>query len=183
MDDNTERPRCHAKARSTGEQCRRRPIPGASVCRTHGGGSPKVQRAAARRVAEAEALAELAKMKIRPVTDPLTELSMLAGEAKAWKELLRSRVAELETLGYSGAAGEQIRAQVQLYAAALDRLEHVLVAIARLNLDERLVKIDEQRAELIAEAIHSMLAELGLSKDQAARAPAAVSRAMLRLVS
>lgn len=53
-DEEPERRRCGRKTR-TGEPCKAWPIEGADVCRMHGGGSPKVKAAAARRVAEAKA--------------------------------------------------------------------------------------------------------------------------------
>lgn len=49
------KPKCTSKAKQTGDRCRRPPVPGGTVCHIHGGGSPKVRAAAARRVAEAEA--------------------------------------------------------------------------------------------------------------------------------
>ena len=44
--------RCTARAKSTGERCRRRPHPGANVCVIHGAGAPQVQRTARERLAE-----------------------------------------------------------------------------------------------------------------------------------
>lgn len=44
--------RCHAKSKQSGERCGKRSVPGASVCRTHGGAAPQVQRAAAMRLAQ-----------------------------------------------------------------------------------------------------------------------------------
>ena len=38
--------RCTARARSTGEQCARQPIPGGAVCVMHGGSAPGAQQAA-----------------------------------------------------------------------------------------------------------------------------------------
>lgn len=50
--------RCVAQAKSTGQQCRRRPIPGGTVCVRHGGSAPQVALAARRRVdAQAQELA------------------------------------------------------------------------------------------------------------------------------
>lgn len=44
---------CHATAKSTGKRCGKAPIPGAKVCRFHGGAAPQVKAASARRVLEA----------------------------------------------------------------------------------------------------------------------------------
>jgi hypothetical protein len=43
---------CHAKSKTTGEQCKNPRVPGATVCRIHGGAAPQVKAAAARRVLE-----------------------------------------------------------------------------------------------------------------------------------
>lgn len=51
---------CTATAKSTGEKCRRAPIPGGTVCVKHGGGTRKARAAGRRRLAEAAALKELA---------------------------------------------------------------------------------------------------------------------------
>jgi len=44
---------CTAKAKSTGKRCRNPTVPGATVCRIHGGSAPQVRAAAARRILEA----------------------------------------------------------------------------------------------------------------------------------
>ncbi len=41
--DHMDTPRCTARAKGTGERCKRRPIPGGTVCVKHGGGAPQVQ--------------------------------------------------------------------------------------------------------------------------------------------
>ena len=46
---------CTARSKQSGRRCRKAPIPGGTVCRMHGGGSPLVQRTARERLA---ALAE-----------------------------------------------------------------------------------------------------------------------------
>lgn len=148
---------CRATAKATGKQCQKPAMSGGLVCRSHGGGAPQTRAAAAVRVAEADALATMANMTITPVDDPLFELSKLAGEALAWRDLLRARVAELTSLGYQGPTGEQIRAAVALYGASMDRLERVLVSIGRLKIDERLAAISERQAEVVIAAIDAGL--------------------------
>lgn len=43
--------RCVARSKRTGEQCGRRPVPGATVCHYHGGAAPQVRKKAERRLA------------------------------------------------------------------------------------------------------------------------------------
>ena len=50
MDDNR---RCTAKAKQTGNRCKRAAIIGGTVCKIHGGGSPKVINKARQRIMEA----------------------------------------------------------------------------------------------------------------------------------
>ena len=45
------RPRCTARSKGSGEQCKQTAIPGGTVCRFHGGGAPSVKRKAALRLA------------------------------------------------------------------------------------------------------------------------------------
>lgn len=148
---------CTATSKRSGGRCKKPAMRGGTVCLAHGGGAGQVRHAAAVRVAETETLAALASMKIVPVDDPLTELAKLAGEVLAWRDLLRARVARLAAPGYTGAIGEQIRADVALYVAALERTEHVLVAIARCRIDERLARISERQADIVLTALDAGL--------------------------
>ena len=42
--------RCHARSKTTGQQCRQAVVPGATVCHYHGGAAPQVQEAARERL-------------------------------------------------------------------------------------------------------------------------------------
>ena len=48
--DPTDAPRCTATAKGSRQRCKRRPIPGGTVCVKHGGGAPQVQEAAMARL-------------------------------------------------------------------------------------------------------------------------------------
>lgn len=48
--DHTEAPRCTATAKGSRARCKRRPIPGGTVCVKHGGGAPQVKQAAHERL-------------------------------------------------------------------------------------------------------------------------------------
>jgi len=66
---------CTAKAKSTQKRCGNPPVPGATVCRIHGGSAPQVRAAGARRVLEAlvgPALVQLRRIIEDPnVADPV----------------------------------------------------------------------------------------------------------------
>jgi hypothetical protein len=93
-------------------------------------------------------------------------LADLAGEISAWKELAAERVAALKDLAQRNYAsgGDEVRAEIQVYERALDRCVHVLATIARLNIDERLVKISQQQADLVKTALMTALADTGLDR-------------------
>ncbi len=119
-----------------------------------------------------------------PVTDPLSALASLAGEALRLKGLLAEMASELEDIRYRGATGEQVHGVFTAYRQAMMDLNTILTGYARLNIDERLARVEDRRVELLAEVIRATLADpdLALSIEQAAVAPAVVAR-HLRLVA
>ncbi len=109
-------------------------------------------------------------MNPQAVADPYSELMSCAGEIRAWKNVLRGKVAELKSFGYMGKAGEQIRADVALYERSLTEYSRVLRDISRLNLDARLVGIRQQTADMVERAIDQALVASGLPLEQRAKA-------------
>lgn len=200
-------PRCTADVsgishpENAGTRCRKPAEPGQDVCDKHGGKSPQAKSAAARRIVEAE-LMELAEDLVgAPVDNPLTELANLAGRSRAWMELLQKRVEKLLESGtdtegeeghnsgksngirYQAGAGEQIRAEIQLYERAMDRLGKFLADFGRLRIDERLAKISERQADTVIGAIEAALNAAGV-RDQTQRTAAKQAAARhLQLVS
>lgn len=158
---------CTAHRKRDGEQCTKRAVAGSTICRSHGAAAGQIRRAAAVRVAEADARAAWAAADNPPDEDPLRELQRLAGEALAWKDFLRDRITELSSLGYQSAVGEQVRAQVVLYERALDQVTKVLVAVGRLRIDERLAAIDQQIANKVLQAITMALEENNITGHDA----------------
>lgn len=155
---------------------------GVGRCKLHGGSTPRQSRGAQAQAVENEARKTLGRLQAVPVSDPLTELSKLAGEVLAWKELIAEQVATLTSVGYEGMTGEQVRGGVQVFERALDRCSSVLGLIAKLNIDERLARIEEAKADAIVKAFEAGLAEAGVSGEALVRAKTAVSR-HLRLVA
>lgn len=146
--------------------------PGWGRCKLHGGSAPSGRAAALNQ----QATAELAKLDVLPVSDPLSALAAVAGQAVAWKDAMAKRVNLLTSLRYGTEGGEQLRAEVALWERALDRCEKFLVSMARLNIDDRLAKISEHQAELIETALKAALAEMGLDLDEQDRAARSVAR-------
>ena len=173
------RPRCAAVSKTTGKPCGSWPVHGATVCRMHGAGSGKVKAAARRRVARDAALAEGRKVIERLGgsidIDPGEALVGQVREAAANVEVLRAAVAALDPgRGLVSAAPTAILAAdgdltegiygpdhqgdgkphvlVTMYSDERDRL----VKYAKLALDsgiaERVVRMAEQQAQVMARA-------------------------------
>lgn len=133
--------------------------PGTGNCTFHGGSSPNGRTHALGQ----QAAMELARLDVEPLADPLTQLALLAAQAVAWKDAMAAQVNALTSLRYEGkVSGEQLRAEVILWERALDRCERFLVAMARLNIDERLAEISETQGRLIVSFIIAALGRFGI---------------------
>lgn len=154
---------CTAR-RKDGQPCGGFAMRGAEKCRMHAGKRGDVVRL------QAEAAKQLARLDVPPVDDPLSELAKVCGQVLAWKDSMAQKVNDLgDELRYEGkgeAGGEQLRAEVALWERALDRCERFLTAMARLNIDERLAKISEERAEVIISVFTAALERAGIAGDQ-----------------
>lgn len=149
---------------------------GYGTCRLHGGNTRGSRTHALKQQASDE-LAKLARLDVAPIDNPLTALSELAGQVVAWKNALADRVNQLTSIRYEGTgAGEQLRAEVALFERALDRCNTVLAGIARLNIDERLVAIRQQQADMISRAVVAALSDAGLSGEALAQAKVTTAR-------
>jgi hypothetical protein len=107
-----------------------------------------------------------------PVADPFAELMAVAGELREWKNTLRAMVTNLEgKLRFNGGdSGEQTRAEVILYTQAIRDLSVVLRDIAKLNIDERMVAIHKQTADMMQRALDAALERAGVGLDKQAEA-------------
>jgi hypothetical protein len=158
--------RCKARRSTDRQPCEAFAMDGAVVCSAHGGRAPQVKAAARRRGLERQAAAELARLDVQPLDDPLSELALLAGQVVAWKDAMAGLVNQLAGLRYEGdGSGEQLRAEVALLERAFDRCERVLTAMARLNIDERLTEISEARAGQIMSFLAAVLRRFGVPDD------------------
>ncbi|GEM_PF-2833090 len=85
---------CQAHAKSSGRQCGRRPVIGATVCIMHGGSAPQVKAAAARTIAFDRAIREL-QLGGELDVDPAEAMLQQVREAAANVAILRHLVATL----------------------------------------------------------------------------------------
>lgn len=102
----------------------------------------------------------------RFVENPLEELALLVSEVLTYKDYCAMQVAKLRgDERYEGRGGEQLRAEVALYERSLDRAGKILIEWSRLNIDERLARIEEAKATAILEVIRRSLLVAELSED------------------
>lgn len=111
----------------------------------------------------------------QPVVNPYEELYRLAGQTVKWKDILAERVGQLHELGYEAKTGEQIKAEVQLFTGALTEARNILTSISKLDVEERMVRVAEAQALMIAEALGRVLDSLGLDDNTIIRARTGVA--------
>lgn len=178
----TDEPRrCTATSKRTGEQCGQVPPEGWEVCQWHGGAAPQVTRAAVVRQVEAEARRTFGRLAdhARPVENPLDALATTAGEVVAWKDFCAAQIAELQELRSTDDKGaEQINALVALFERSLDRAVAALAAISKLNIEDRLARIQAAQAAAVVAAVEAGFAAAGVSGEPAERGRAATTRAL-----
>lgn len=157
---------CGARTR-LGRPCRLPALVGATRCRMHGGSSPQARSAARLRLVEREARQVLDREGIiAPLVDPVSALQELAGEALQLKRYFADRLEQLEQLRYQGRAGEQLRAEVALFERALDRAQKFALDLARLGLEDRLLRVTEAQGRMLAQVIEAALQRCGLEDRQ-----------------
>lgn len=100
--------RCRATNRA-GTRCGRPAILGGTVCNLHGGKSPQAKKAAARRLATADALAELDRLGVPLDVEPAEAMLAMVAEAAGNVAFLRRRVQDLDQL-LAGPEGNDILA-------------------------------------------------------------------------
>ena len=166
-------PVCGAKKRQGTGSCRQvagfgTDHVGHGPCKFQGGSTPTVSRGAHRQAAQAKAHALVAAEGLEPVTDPIAVMTMLAAESIALVVAFRAMVADLDDYRYSTKTGEQLRAEVALYERALDRAEKFANNLARLGLEERVVRVTESQVHTLASMVGEVLdaPELALSPEQ-----------------
>ncbi|MGH9046763.1 MAG: hypothetical protein ACRDVW_05550 [Acidimicrobiales bacterium] len=143
--------------------------PGTGRCKLHGGSTRNHRVSAARQATEAEARDLLERLgEPQPLGDPIEELLRVGAEVLAYQDVLRERLAELREFSKDDVALiDRERAVVKLYGEALDRSHRVLSDLARLGLDERLVRVREAQALAIVTAVVKVLATPALALEPA----------------
>jgi hypothetical protein len=144
---------CQAISKQTGRQCKRKAIPGGTVCRWHGGAAGQVKAKAAIR---AEVLpwglgdshVDPGEVLLRLVTQSAARAQRYASELEALVDeegLAAAMVGEIEIPTKHGGykAGEYIRGLAQLEAQERDRCANFATKAVAGGLAERQVRLAE----------------------------------------
>jgi hypothetical protein len=170
---------CAHKAARTGKQCEAKPVEGYPLCQRH------METASIREIAlvrgKGDAFDEIEGKK---VDNPLEALADLVSEVLLYKDFCAQRVADLRgNHRYEGRAGEQLRAEVALYERSLDRSGKLLIEWSRLNIDERLSRIEEAKAKALLEIVRRTLQAADLTDEQRLSAEGVLMKEMRALAN
>ena len=190
MDDTTAEGKkfCGARRRQ-GEGFCRRPAGwgtdhvGVGHCKLHGGSTKSHRTKAATAILDAQVKGALERQGVEPVHDPIAQLSLLAGEVVALKDVLGAQVAELKSWShFDGNDKEEVRVLVVHYERALAQCHRILTDMARLDLDARLVRVSEAQADLLQQVIEAVLCspEVGLDPERLVAARAVLAKELTR---
>lgn len=182
------RQQCTATAKSSGRQCAQPAVPGAVVCRVHGGSAPQVKAAAQRRVEAAQqerlALAFGAPRDVEPGMAILEEIHRTAGLV----DWYAARILDLDpdsdprvlSWGRVSESSKQAGAfpgtdttwsaappvLLELWMRERKHLVEVCAAALKAGVEERRVRLAESQGALVAAAIRRILEALDLSGAQ-----------------
>lgn len=124
-DDELDRRRCTANAKSTGDRCLRRPIKGGRVCKLHGGGSPQAKRSARQRLLAAvePAMGVLIEVVEAELSVTFDAYGKPHATGPGYADRIRAAEAILDRTGYPRRAELSIADGVAEIEAVLDELE------------------------------------------------------------
>jgi hypothetical protein len=177
---------CTATAKTTGNQCTQRPVPGAKVCHYHGGASAQVKTAAARKLAEEKARALAQTLGVPIEQDPregiLMALRWSAGHVAWYRAQVQALAPDALIWGQTGhrygegpegpidVTEESAVAHVwlKLYDLERDRYAKLCVEAVKIGLDERRIRVEEQQAAILAQGLTWMQGEAQLRLDLSA---------------
>jgi hypothetical protein len=126
--------------------------------------------------------------------DPLGALIAVAADAERWRGACKAMVGQLDQLQHKST--NELKAVVSLFERSMDRSARILEGLVRLDVESRLVKLEESKAELMSGALSWLLSAFGAADSDLARSlvatmlrsvadgvvPARLPRPLLRLV-
>lgn len=111
-----------------------------------------------------------------PHTALLGEIRRTAGHV-AWLSL------KIQEAQFDDDLLDAYRPWLNLYQKERDRLARICESAIKLGLSERMVRLEERKAEMIARVLVATLEELDLPAEYAARAPGILRRQLLAIDS
>lgn len=100
--------------------------------------------------------------------DPIHDLHRAMVRATALADLLEERVRQLEVWRYQDAKGaEQLHSYVALYERAIERVQKFAVEYARLGLEARMVKLEEEKVNIVLAALQAAFEAAAVPQEQA----------------
>ncbi len=176
-----------------GRRCRRSAILGSTVCMWHGGAASQVKLAAARRSAEAEALAAYERY-VGPngnggqAVNVAAELARLIGKVTRFTDFAEARLAALGPDDWQR-HDARTAAEVGMFLRACTEARKLLRDVARLGLEERAQRAAreaewaaQRRGTEVAQLVQAILADLELTAAQRALVPEVVPRRFRELI-
>lgn len=191
-------PQCGKRTRA-GTACKNNPILGATVCKKHGGGAPKVRAKAAVR---AEVMAwglgdahqDPGEVLLRLVTQSAVRVERYAVEVERMVELSEGDLQEAlisdakiwdPVAKKTVKVGEYVRAMVALENSERDRCASFATKAVAAGLAKRTVELAERQGQLIAELLRAVLLdpEMGLSDEQRRAMPGVARKHLTALAA
>lgn len=152
--------------------------PGVGPCRKHLGNTGNHVKAAAKAMM-ARTLAEVAPA---PIGDPIERMAEVVSQYDAFHRMLWAKIGEARVDGSDvDLLSPSMAPYVAEAKAAAQTMQRFLADWVRLGMEERMVSLDERRAELVVFVLRSALGSLGLPPDVLERAEAAVGAKLLEL--
>ena len=141
---------------------------------SHGSGNEQSKQASkkyiARTALEQEVQRQLGLTEWEPINDPYSALSEHAGKSRAIESILFQKVEELASLRqYGGDLGDRIDVVFEAWERASTRYSSEIMGMARLDLTDRIARvqsnIDEMAAQVVRDALASALSAVTLSSE------------------
>lgn len=171
---------CKGHSKQTGEPCKLPPVPGALVCRFHGGNTPQARAAAERRLAAASAQDAAQRLAVPIDTTPEQALLDEVKRAAGMVAFYQARIIEVDEFSedphhdlvwgitkddksgeFPGPMFEAApNVWLTLFNQERDRLVRVASAAIKAGIEERRVKLAEQQGSLIAAVLKRILDEM-----------------------
>lgn len=173
---------CAAKAKQTGERCRRFPVPGGRTCHIHGSATAAARAAGRRRLQRDQLEGDLGHMleeleldaadahPVQLLTGALHRIWAMVSVLGALVGGLGTGTAETDaTLWGRNHLGDGApHVLTEMYASWLDRAARASKLALDAGVDERVVRLEEERVRMLADVLRAVFndPEMGLTSAQ-----------------